>query len=61
VLAAHNERGAEIFTRMFKKGKAAHIFRFLDEESSFKDELEVILSAPKIPFIKGAFKVLFKK
>ena len=61
VLAAYNERGAEIFTRMFKKGKAAHIFRFLDEESSFKDELKVILSAPKIPFIKAAFKVLFKK
>ena len=61
VLATHNDRGADIFTRMFKKGKAAHIFRFLDEESSYKDELEVVLSAPKIPFIKAAFKVLFKK
>lgn len=61
VLAKHNERGAEIFTRMFKKGKAAHIFRFLDEESSFWDELKVIWSAPKIPFIKAALRVIFSK
>lgn len=58
VLASHNERGAEIFTKMFKKGEAAHIFRFLDEESSIGDELKVIWSAPKIPFIKAALKVL---
>lgn len=58
VLASHNERGAEIFTKMFKKGEAAHIFRFLDEESSLGDELKVIWSAPKIPFIKAALKVL---
>lgn len=59
VLSSDNHRGAEIFTRMFKKRKAAHIFRFLDEESSFKDELKVILSAPKWLFIKAAFKVIF--
>ena len=61
VLAKHNERGAEIFTRMFKKGKASHIFRFLDEESSFWDELKVIWSAPKIPFIKAALRVIFRQ
>lgn len=58
VLASHNERGAEIFTKMFKKEEAAHIFRFLDEESSPGDELKVIWSAPKIPFIKAALKVI---
>ncbi len=61
VLAKHNGRGAEIFTRMFKKGKAAHIFRFLDEESSFWDELKVIWSAPKWLFIKAAVKVVFRR
>jgi len=59
VLSSHNNRGKEIFTRMFKKRKAAHIFKFLDEESSFKDELKVILSAPKWLFIKAALKVIF--
>ena len=58
VLAKRNDQGASIFTRMFKKGKAAHIFRFLDEESSYTDELEVVLSAPKIPFMKAAFRVI---
>lgn len=61
VLAEHNDRGAEIFTRMFKKGKADYIFRFLDEDSSLTDELKVIWSAPKWPFIKAAMRVLFKK
>ena len=59
VLAAHNHRGAEIFTGMFKKGKADYIFRFLDEESSFWDELKVIWSAPKGIFIKAAMRVVF--
>lgn len=58
VLAKHNEQGAAIFTGMFKKGAAAHIFRFLDEESSYIDELKVILSAPKIPFIQAALRVV---
>lgn len=61
VLAKHNYRGAEIFARMFKEEKAAHIFRFLDEESSFADELKVILSAPKLPFTKAALKVMFMR
>lgn len=61
VLASHNHRGGEIFNRMFKKGKVSHIFRFLDEESSFKDELKVILSAPKWLFIKAALKLIFKR
>lgn len=58
VLAKHNDQGATIFTRMFKKGEAGHIFRFLDEESSYADELKVVLSAPKIPFIKAALRVI---
>lgn len=61
VLGSHNEKGAEIFTKMFRKGKAAHIFRFLDEESSLWDELKVIWSAPKILFIRAALKVIFRR
>lgn len=60
VLDKHNAKGAEIFTRMFKDGKANHIFRFLDEESSYWDEFKVIWSAPKWMFIKAAMRVLFK-
>lgn len=58
VLAKHNDRGSEIFTKMFKEGKADHIFRFLDEESTFGDEMKVVLSAPKIPFMKAAFRLM---
>jgi len=60
VLDKHNDKGAQVFTGMFKKGEAAHIFRFLDEESSFWDELKVIWSAPKWLFIKAALRVIIK-
>jgi lycopene beta-cyclase len=59
-LAKHNNRGAQIFTGMFKKGNAGPIFRFLDEESSLWDDLKVIWSAPKWLFTKAAFRVIFR-
>ncbi len=61
VLDKHNERGGEIFTRMFNDGKAHHIFKFLDEESSFGDEMKVVWSAPKWIFMKAAFRVIFSQ
>ncbi len=60
VLSSHNERGAEIFTEMFKNVPPQTMFRFLDEESTFWEELKVIWSAPKFIFMKAAFKVIFK-
>ncbi|MCL9809020.1 lycopene cyclase family protein [Flavobacterium luminosum] len=56
VLFDNNELGKSIFSSMFSKVSPDKIFRFLDEESSLQDELQVILSCPKLPFIKALFK-----
>ena len=53
VLYRKNEMGAALFTQMFQKNDVASIFRFLDGESSLKDDLNIILSMPKKEFIKS--------
>jgi lycopene beta-cyclase len=60
ILYRHNELGSAVFSSMFKKGNPALIFKFLDEETSLAQDLQVILKCPKIPFIKALFRVIFK-
>jgi lycopene beta-cyclase len=60
ILHRHNELGSSIFSSLFKKGNAALIFKFLDEETTLTEDLKVILKCPKLPFIKALFRVLFK-
>lgn len=60
VLSNSNHLGKLIFTKMFTKSDAASILRFLDESSTFWEELQIIWACPKWPFIKAFFKVLFK-
>ena len=51
ILDRKNEKGAAIFSSMFKKGSPALIFKFLDEETSLYEDIKVILKCPKMPFI----------
>ena len=51
ILDRKNEKGAAIFSSMFKKGSPALIFKFLDEETSLYEDIKVILKCPKTPFI----------
>jgi len=53
VLAKKNHKGSSIFSAMFKDGRAAHIFKFLDEETTFAQDLEVIWQCPKGLFIRA--------
>ena len=50
--------GDEIFTQLFKKNKPQQVLRFLDNESSLKDELKIISTLPAWPFLKAAIKQL---
>lgn len=59
VLAKHNNEGASLFASMFKKAKTKTIFKFLDEESSLKEDLHIILSVPSKRFMQAFFKRLF--
>lgn len=54
VLYRKNSIGATIFGTMFKKNPTDRIFRFLDNETRFEEELQIMWSLPKVAFIKGA-------
>jgi lycopene cyclase-like protein len=60
ILDRKNELGSTIFSSMFKKGNPTLIFKFLDEETSLKEDIQVILKCPKMLFIKAIFHVIFK-
>ncbi|MEA5460759.1 lycopene cyclase family protein [Arcicella sp. LKC2W] len=51
----------EIFTRLFKYNKPSQVLKFLDEDTSFFEDVALINTVPKPPFIKAAWNVLFKK
>jgi len=53
ILGRTNEKGSAIFSAMFKKGKAALVFKFLDEETTFAQDLAVIWRCPKGLFINA--------
>ncbi|TBX71342.1 lycopene cyclase [Flavobacterium silvisoli] len=53
ILNKKNELGSRIFSAMFQKGNPTVIFKFLDEETSFWEDLHVIWKCPKGLFIKA--------
>jgi hypothetical protein len=60
ILDQKNETGAAIFSALFQKGNAPLILKFLDEETSFWEDLQVIWKCPKELFIKALFSRLFQ-
>ncbi len=52
--------GKTIFSILFKKNKASAIFKFLDNESSLREEIKLLNSLPKKIFIKAGFSELIK-
>ena len=59
ILYKTNEKGSSIFSSMFKTRKAPLIFKFLDEETSIWEDLQVIWMCPKGLFIKALVKRFF--
>jgi len=59
ILDRKNELGSTIFSSMFKDGNSTVIFKFLDEESSLWEDLQVIWKCPKWLFIKAFFRRIF--
>ena len=51
--------GKEIFSRLFYRNKASLVFRFLDNDTSVKEETALLASLQTIPFLKAAVKQLF--
>lgn len=55
ILDQKNHLGSRVFSSMFKKGNPSLIFKFLDEETSFLEDLQVIWKCPKWLFINALF------
>jgi len=51
----------EIFTRLFKYNSPVKVLKFLDEDTSFFEDITLINTVPKLPFINAAWNVLIKK
>lgn len=60
ILNSKNELGSKIFSSMFKEGDSTVIFKFLDEETSIWEDLQVIWKCPKMLFVKALVKRLSK-
>ncbi|MGC1630629.1 MAG: lycopene cyclase family protein [Gelidibacter sp.] len=60
VLHDENEKGVWIFKSFYSKNSIRTMFRFLDEETSFSEDLYIMKSLFSMAFIKAFFKVLFK-
>ncbi|WP_333599097.1 lycopene cyclase family protein [Flavobacterium sp.] len=61
ILNEKNYLGSSIFSAMFQKGNSTVIFKFLDEETSFWEDLQVIWKCPKGLFIKALFGRIFHR
>ncbi|MCU0439693.1 MAG: lycopene cyclase family protein [Raineya sp.] len=51
----------EVFGRMFQKHPVHRIFRFLDEESSILEDIQIMNSMPWMPFIKAIGQNILRK
>ena len=60
ILSSKNELGSKIFSSMFRSGNSTVIFKFLDEETSIWEDLQVIWKCPKMMFVKALFGRIFK-
>ncbi|MFT3703746.1 MAG: lycopene cyclase family protein [Agriterribacter sp.] len=60
VLCTHQLSGKEIFTRLFNAIPAYRIFKFLDNETSFAEELSILNSMPVKIFLPAAVKQMMR-
>ena len=60
ILDQKNHLGSTIFSAMFEKGNTTVILKFLDEETSFWEDLQVIWKCPKMLFIKALFSRIIR-
>lgn len=56
VLYYENDLGKSIFSSMFNKVSPSKILKFLNEETSFVEDLRVLWACPKLPFLRALFK-----
>lgn len=56
ILYEKNYLGATIFSKMFQKSPTNKILKFLDEETSVYEDLQIILKIPPYHFVRALFR-----
>ena len=59
VLSKCNDKGAELFSSLFERTSLNTIFRFLDEESSYLEDIRIITAVPSRQFISALVHRLY--
>ena len=59
ILHDDNAQGSRIFSGIFSRAKPQLILRFLDEETSIWEDLQLIWHCPKRLFVRALFKRIF--
>ncbi len=58
VLSNRNDLGESLFTKFYTRNSIQDIFRFLDEETRFSEDIKIMLSLYHPEFLKAFFKKL---
>jgi lycopene beta-cyclase len=58
VLNDQSVAGGKIFSDLFRKNPVQKVFRFLDNETSIAEELDIISTLPTLPFLTAGIKHL---
>ena len=59
ILEETPHKGKGIFEALFNHVDATHVLKFLEEKTSLKEDIQVLASLPKWPFIRQAFKDIY--
>jgi Brp/Blh family beta-carotene 15,15'-monooxygenase len=54
ILESHPNRGKELFERLFQQVSGTRVLRFLEEQTSFIEDISVFMALPKYMFAKQA-------
>jgi lycopene beta-cyclase len=60
LLHHHNETGPDLFARMYRMNPITRIFRFLDDQSTFAEDLRIMWTFDSGPFMRVIGKKIFQ-
>ena len=60
VLIDQKIAGSKVFEALFFKNSPQKMLRFLDEKTSLREDLSLMLTVPTYPFLSAAIKLFFK-
>ena len=58
ILHKNNSKGPEVFQRLYEKNEAYEIFKFLDEDTTFAEELKIMWNTDRPLFVKSVINLL---